>query len=75
MQPQSGRRTLRRLIRMIHWISGLSGVGGLVGTSVHDELSGLRDSSGDLVGPARVLWEKSLRQWCSVHRSFGLAPL
>ena len=32
----------------------------LVGTSVHDELSGLRDSSGDLVGPARVLWEKSI---------------
>ena len=32
----------------------------LTGTSVHDELSGLRDASGDLVGPARVLWEKSI---------------
>eukprot|EP00966_Prymnesium_polylepis_P116205 2686201-Prymnesium_polylepis.1 len=33
----------------------------LRGTSVHDELAGLRDArTGDLVGPARVLWEKSI---------------
>ena len=32
----------------------------LTGTCLHDELSKLRDSTGDLVGPVRVLWEKSV---------------
>jgi hypothetical protein len=32
----------------------------LRGTSVHDEISSLRDSSGDLVGPVRVLWDKDI---------------
>ena len=32
----------------------------LTGTCLHDELSKLRDSTGDLVGPVRVLGEKSV---------------
>ena len=32
----------------------------LTGTSVHEELASLRDSSGALLGPARVLWDKSI---------------
>ena len=30
----------------------------LRGTSVYEELSGLRDASGSLVGPAAVMWDK-----------------
>mgnify|MGYP001179887381 CR=1 FL=1 len=42
-----------------HWEQ--SELAALKGTSVYDELAGLRDSAGDLVGPARVMWEKSVR--------------
>ena len=41
-----------------HWSQ--AELAALEGTSVHDELSGLRDASGDLVGPARVLYDKSI---------------
>ena len=33
----------------------------LRGTGVYDELSGLRDGSGDLIGATRVMWDKSVR--------------
>jgi len=39
----------------------------LRGTSVYDELSGLRDASGSLVGPAQVLWSKELLPLVSAH--------
>ena len=42
-----------------HW--GQEELAALGGTSVHDELAGLRDKkTGDLDGPARVLWERSI---------------
>ena len=33
----------------------------LRGTGVYDELSGLRDGSGDLIGATRGMWDKSVR--------------
>jgi hypothetical protein len=39
----------------------------LRGTSVHDELSGLRDASGSLVGAAEILWRKEIRPLVEAH--------
>ena len=39
----------------------------LRGTSVHDELSGLRDVSGSLVGAAEILWKKEIRPLVEAH--------
>jgi hypothetical protein len=44
----------------------------LEGTCVYDEISTLRDESGELIGPARVLWEKSIAPM--VHAEPALWP-
>ncbi len=44
----------------------------LRGTSVHDELSGLRDANGSLVGAAELLWKKEIQPMVEAHP--GLWP-
>jgi hypothetical protein len=46
----------------------------LRGTSVHDELSGLRDASGSLVGAAEILWTKEIRPLVEAHPALWPDP-
>ena len=48
-----------------HWSQ--AELAALRGTSVHDELSGLRDKEGSLVGAAELLWAKEIRPMVTAH--------